>query len=195
MQERRLEKSNSSIPHTTITNNLPLTASFLPPRPPFASPRFLSEGSPSSSLEWLNKASALTNTTSIETLLSTPGGVDPTLGPSTLVGLRILTLNNQACHSKSASNFSSARNTLQQAIEESELNSTIGPGQRAVTHSNMSAVLSAMGKHEGARRHAKLGERRTGNGPNDGVTNNTSFARFACAPLLHLSRGLLQAGS
>jgi hypothetical protein len=39
-----------------------------------------------------------------------------------------------------------ARATLQQAITESRDEHSITPGQRAVTHSNMSAVLSAMRK-------------------------------------------------
>jgi hypothetical protein len=61
-----------------------------------------------------------------------------------------------ACFEKSQSLLPDARDTLQQAINETSDDPSISPGQRAVTHSNMSAVLSAMKKHEGARRHAKL---------------------------------------
>ena len=83
-------------------------------------------------------------------------GASHSKGPTSIVGLRVLTLNNLSCYYKSMSDLTSARSHLLTAISLSRHNSAITSGEKAVSHSNMSAVLSAMDDHVGARKHAKI---------------------------------------
>ena len=147
-----------------------------PHSPPLSiSLQYLSSSNPPLALSWLTKASKLTTslsslpsqtlTTTTTTTTTHAPGADPTKGPVTLLGLKILTLNNLACYYKSVNDLSQSFALLRTAVESSGKATEEGDDesvglvtiqQRAVTHSNLSAVLSGMGKHEGARKHAKL---------------------------------------
>ena len=58
----------------------------------------LSQGNGSEARQWLNKAAALTVTVIPEgDLIKGPGASDERKGPASMLGLRVLTLNNLAC--------------------------------------------------------------------------------------------------
>mmetsp|Transcript_8229 Transcript_8229/g.14971 ORF Transcript_8229/g.14971 Transcript_8229/m.14971 type:complete len:1135 (-) Transcript_8229:65-3469(-) len=117
----------------------------------------LSKGDGSESKQWLDKAKALASTSIPGGLIVGGGGADDIKGPSTLDGLKVLTLNNLACWQKAGGNSTKAVETLKQAISvTSQSNPPLPPQQQAVTHSNMAASLSSLDDHAGARRHAKI---------------------------------------
>lgn len=65
----------------------------------------LSQGNGPEARQWLNKAAALTETVVPDgDLLQGPGASDKRKGPSSLLGLRVLTLNNLACWQKAGGN-------------------------------------------------------------------------------------------
>ncbi|GMI10728.1 hypothetical protein TrLO_g9028 [Triparma laevis f. longispina] len=117
----------------------------------------LSRGDGSESKQWLDKAKALAETSIPGGLLVGGGGADEIKGPSSLSGLKVLTLNNLACWQKAGGSSTKAVETLKQAISvTNQSNPHLPPQQQAVTHSNMAASLSSLDDHVGARRHAKI---------------------------------------
>ena len=119
----------------------------------------LSQGSGAEARQWLNKAAALTATVIPDgDLIQGAGASDERKGPASMLGLRVLTLNNLACWQKAGGNAGKAVETLNEVVENliSGSPAPLPPQQLAVTHSNMAASLSSLNDHAGARRHAKI---------------------------------------
>ena len=105
---------------------------------------------------WLGKAFKLTDGDAMNGFGELGDGASADIGPSSLVALRVLTLNNLACYHKEIGELDEAMAHLNVAAKDSKGEITVTDQQNAVTHSNSCAILSEIDHHDLARKHAKI---------------------------------------
>merc|ERR1719218_465605 len=105
--------------------------------------KYLKDGNTEVSLKFFEKAEALTDPANLH------------MTPESRLVLRAVTYNNMGCFYKSMSKLHTALQYLKKAqkIEERSNGKCQNP---AGTHLNLCALLSQMGKHQEALRHAEM---------------------------------------